>query len=111
MAQILDFNKVKKQYLTIVLPDEKQTKLTLLTPTKKLLTLLSTMLPDDSGDDVPTEEELAALYELSAQLLSRNKTGHKVTADELAELLDFEDLIAFFNAYTAFIESIANTKN
>lgn len=109
MAQILDFNKVKKQYLTIVLPDEKQTKLTLLTPTKKLLTLLSTMLPDT--DDVPTEEDLAALYELSAQLLSRNKTGRKVTADELAELLDFEDLLAFFTAYTGFIESIANSKN
>lgn len=109
MAQILDFNKVKKQYLTIVLPDENQTKLMLMTPTKKLLTALSTMLPDT--EDVPTEEDLAALYELSAQLLSRNKTGRKVTADELAELLDFEDLLAFFTAYTAFIESIANSKN
>ncbi len=109
MGQTLDFNKAKKQYLTIVLPDEKQTRLLLITPTKGLLTALADMLPESA--DVPAEEDLGALYDLCAQIMSRNKAGRKVTAKELEELLDFEDLIIFFNAYTEFIESVSNSKN
>lgn len=110
MAQTLDFNKVKKSYLTITLNDEKQTKLLVMTPTKRLLTELSEMLPDTSGD-MPSEEDLNSLYELTARLMSRNKAGKQVNAADLAEILDFEDLITFFTAYTDFIQSAANVKN
>lgn len=110
MAQVLDFNKVKKNYLTITLNDEKQTKLMIMTPTKKLLTDLMEMLPDSNGE-LPSEEDLSSLYELSARLMSRNKTAKRITAEELEELLDFEDLITFFNAYTDFITATANEKN
>ena len=110
MAQVLDFNKVKKTYLTITLNDEKKTKLLVMTPTKKLLTELSAMLPDNS-DEVPDEEDLNALFELAARLMSRNKAGVHVTGDQLAEILDFEDLIIFFNAYTEFVSAAASEKN
>ena len=110
MTQILDFNKVKKNYFTVTLNDEKKTKLLIMTPTKKLLTELSTMLPDNT-DEIPSEEDLNALYELTARLMNRNKTGVKVTGDQLAEILDFEDLIIFFNAYSEFIAGAANEKN
>lgn len=110
MAQVLDFNKVKKSYLTITLNDEAKTKLLVMTPTKKLLTELSTMLPDDM-DEVPDEEDLNSLYALTARLMSRNKAGIHVTGDQLAEILDFEDLIIFFNAYTEFVSAAASEKN
>lgn len=110
MANTLDFNKVKKNYLTITLNNEEQTKLLVMTPTKRLLSELSNNLPDMSGG-MPSEEDLRALYEFSAQLMSRNKTGRRVTAEELEQILDFEDLIIFFNAYTDFILTTVNEKN
>lgn len=110
MNQVLDFNKVKKNYLTIVLPDEGQTKLFLMSPTKRLLTELTEMLPEDTGE-MPSEEDLEALYGLTARIMSRNKTGKEVTAAELMDCLDFEDLIAFFEAYSTFISNTANQKN
>lgn len=105
----LDFNKVKKNYFTLVLNDENQTKLLLMTPTKKLLTELSEMVPDDV--DNASEEDLTELYNLSARLMSRNKQGIKITGEQLEDILDFEDLIIFMNAYTDFIVSLSNEKN
>lgn len=110
MANTLDFNKVKKNYLTITLNDEEKTKLLVMTPTKRLLAELTDHLPDTSGG-MPSEEDLKALYDFSAQLMSRNKAGRKVTGEELEAVLDFEDLIIFFNAYMDFVLSTVNGKN
>lgn len=110
MAQTLDFNKFKKNYLTIVLPDENKTRLQVMTPTKRLLSELATKLPDTSGG-MPTEEDLNALYEFCAQLMSRNKAAVRITGEQLAECLDFEDLIAFFEIYIEFVNEIASSKN
>jgi hypothetical protein len=111
MAQVLDFTKIKKNYLTIVLPDEGQTRLQVMTPTKKLLSELADSIPEPSDMDTPTEDELDALYTLCARLMSRNKAGIRITGDHLAECLDFEDVLAFFTAYSAFVTSIAESKN
>lgn len=110
MAQTLDFTKIKKNYLPITLNDEKKTKLLVMTPTKKMLTELSAMMPE-SAEEVPGEKDLSALYTLSAKLMSRNKTGTHITGEQLEKILDFEDLIIFFNAYTDFIVETANSKN
>lgn len=110
MTQSLDFNKVKKNYFTIVLNDEKKTRLQVMTPTKGLLMELTTMLPETSGG-MPSEEDLSALYDFAARLMSRNKTGKVVTGEQLAEILDFEDLILFFTAFTDFITELTNEKN
>lgn len=110
MAQTLDFNKLKKEYFTVTLNDENHTRLMLITPTKGLLTEMMSKLPDDI-DGVPGADDLNVLYDLTARLMSRNKTGTIVTGEQLAEILDFEDLIIFFNAYTEFIGSMSNQKN
>lgn len=110
MAKTLDFNKSKKQYLPIILPDADKTKLQLKTPTKGLLTELMTMIPDTTGG-LPSEEDLNQLYEFCATLMSRNKEGKTVTREYLAELLDFEDIIAFFEAYTDFVVEVSGSKN
>lgn len=108
MPQTLDFNKIKKSSLTITLPDDDHTKLLLMTPTKKLLTeLQETYLSDHDT----VGEDLEALYQLTAKLMSRNKAGISVTADQLSELLDSEDIAIFFDAYTDFVKNFANQKN
>lgn len=113
MAQTLDFNKLKKNYLTIVLNDEDKTRLQVMTPTKRLLSELMSLLPDISGlsGDMPTDEDLDALYEFCARLMSRNKAGKKITKEQLAEVLDFEDMIVFFEVYTDFVTEISGSKN
>ena len=110
MAQTLDFNKFKKNYLTIILPDEDKTKLQVMTPTKRLLMELTNILPDIS-EGMPTEEDLNGLYEFCAQLMSRNKAAKKITGEQLAECLDFEDVMAFFDVYTDFVNEVAGSKN
>ena len=110
MAQTLDFNKTKKEYLTIILPDEDKTRIQVMTPTKRLLAEIMTILPDTSGG-MPSEEDLNALYEFCAQLMSRNKAGKKITGEQLAECLDFEDVIAFFETYTDFVTKVSGSKN
>lgn len=107
---VLDFNKIKKNYLTIVLPDEKKTRLQVMTPTKRLLTQLMETLPEMSGD-MPTEENLNTLYDFCARLMSRNKSATVITGEDLAACLDFEDLVAFFETYATFVSEIANSKN
>lgn len=109
MAQ-LDFNKNKKKTITIILPDEKKTRLQVLTPTKALLSELSTRLPE-SKTTIPTDEDLDALYEFCARLMSRNKTATVITGEQLALCLDFEDLIQFLEAYTDFIVELSSSKN
>lgn len=110
MTKTLDFNKTKKNYLTIILPDEEKTRLQVLTPTKRLLAELTNILPDVT-DDMPNEEDLNGLYEFCARLMSRNKAGVKITGEQLAECLDFEDVIAFFETFTDFINEVAGSKN
>lgn len=109
MAKSLDFNKIKKNYLNITLNDENQTKLSVFTPTKILMSELMSNLPDDMSNT--SEEDLAELYDLSARLMSRNKQGITVTGEQLEEILDVEDLVIFFNAYTDFITELMNEKN
>jgi len=109
MAKSLDFNKVKKKYLNITLNDDDQTKLQLMTPLKKQVQELNNMLTDNAAE--PTDEDLAALYELAAGLMSRNKQNYKIEASLLEEILDYEDLVIFFNAYTDFLVEVSTVKN
>ena len=109
MAKSLDFNKVKKKYFTITLNDDDQTKLQVMTPLKKQVAALTELLPDNVAD--PSEEDLATLYELAAGLMSRNKQGYKIEASLLEEILDYEDLCIFFDAFTDFIVEVSSAKN
>lgn len=110
MAKALNFNKVKKQYMTVTLSDEKQTTIMIGTPTKKLMDefiVMGSQLDEATDNNAIMKD----FYELSAKLMSRNKGGVKITREQLEDALDFEDLIIFMNAYTAFIQEISRSKN
>lgn len=109
----LDFNKINKTYLTITLTDGKTYMLT--TPTKRLLNKIlsmdSILKTSDEENTSINEETIDSLYEISAEIMSTNKTNTKVSSEELANLMDIEDLMLFFNTYMSYIEKVTNLKN
>lgn len=110
MAKALDFNTLKKQYLTVTLADEEKTKLMITTPTKAVLDSFLSVKDSLSADGMG-DEAIDELYALVAKLMSHNKTGKKITSDILAECMDFEDIVVFIRAYTDFIAEVTNSKN
>ena len=110
MAKTLDFTALKKQDLTVKLPDEKKTTLLIYTPTKAILdSFLS--LKDNLSDATIGDEAIEELYEIVAKIMSCNKGGVKVAKEEIEELFDFEDVIVFIKAYTDFISEVTSSKN
>lgn len=113
MAKPLNFNNVKKKYLTVTLADENKTTLMIGTPTKAVmddLVLLQESL-DTLSEEETSIEVTNDLYNACARIMSRNKGGIEITKEYLENLFDFEDIIIFFNAYMDFIDEVAGEKN
>ena len=113
MAKTLNFNNVKKQFLTVTLADEKNTILFIGTPTKAImddLTLLQNTMTS-VGDNDSNIEVTDDLYGACARVMSRNKAGIKITKEYLADIFDFEDITIFFNAYMEFVDEVIGSKN
>lgn len=113
MAKTLNFNDVKKRYLTVTLADEKNTTLMIGTPTKAIMDDLEAL---QSGIETFSEDETNAeaiddLFYTCAKIMSRNKGGIKISKEFLEEIFDFEDILIFFNAYIGFVSELANSKN
>lgn len=109
MARSLDFNSMKKKYLTVTLADEANTVLMVGTPTKAVLDRLLSM-KDSLGDEL-TDDAIEELFDICARIMSRNKTGRVITKETVEELFDFEDIIVFIRAYTEFISEVSSAKN
>lgn len=113
MANVLNFNNIKKRYLTITLPDEQKTTLMIGTPTKAImddLILLKSGIETLEEDETNTEA-IDDLYTSCAKVMSRNKGGVKITTEYLSELFDFEDIMIFFNSYMNFLSELTSAKN
>jgi len=113
MAKSINFNNVKKHYLTVELSDEKHTVLMIGTPTKAVMDdlyalrdTLNAVNEDDADIEVTND-----LYNTCAKVMSRNKGGIKITGDYLADIFDYEDIVIFFNAYMGFIDEVLGSKN
>lgn len=109
MAKTLDFNKVKKKFLTVILPDEDMTTLFVLTPTKGIMDEFK--LIQESSTDTNNVEVMDDMFKICAKIMSRNKSNIEVTAEQLGECLDVEDLSIFIQTYSQFLHDIANQKN
>ena len=51
-------------------------------------------------------DALDEVYGVCAELMSRNREGVEVTAEQLAEILDFEDIVVFLQSYGSFVASV-----
>ena len=113
MSKAINFNTIKKRYLTVTLADEKKTTIMIGTPTKAIMDNLFVLQSsfDSLQEDETNVETTDSIYDACAKIMSRNKGGIKITKDYLAEIFDIEDIILFFDAYMDFIDEIANVKN
>jgi len=113
MAKSLNFNMMKKKYLTVTLPGEKEKVLMIGLPTKGIMTSLLTLQSslEMLGEDETDIDAMDMLYESCAKIMSRNKMGIPVDKETLEEALDIEDIIVFFDAYMEFVVEATNQKN
>lgn len=110
---VLNFNKMKKEYLTVTFPDDNTIMVS--TPSKAVMEELMefkgtfSRLKEDSTD----MGVINALYDMCAKVMTNNKGGVSITADYLSKQLDIMDLMTFFNSYMEYIDKIrgANAKN
>lgn len=114
MAKTLDFNVITAPTLPLVMRDERRTEIIVSTPSEMLVEELQALAPELhkilGADDT---ESIKAVYELAAKLISCNRSGLQVTADDLREKykLNLEALIVFYNVYLDFLNEITNAKN
>lgn len=99
----LNFNNIKKTTFDITLPNEEQTKIRLLTPTKTVIAQMqkATSASADESD----------MFEITAKVMSRNKEKINITTKMLEDCLDIEDVMIFFDSYLAYIEEMTQQKN
>lgn len=112
MSNTLDFNKIKKKYLTVTLADENNTTILIGTPTKAIMDdLMSLKTSLKAMTDEADDETMDELYDICAKIMSRNKTNKKIEKEHLENVFDFEDIIIFFNAYMEFVTTLSSEKN
>ena len=119
MAKTLDFNKLNRPTLPMVMCDEKKTTIKVTTPKEELIEELQATLPElQAIMDGKNQEAVDLCYDLAARLISCNTSGLAVCADDLREKYWPKDrimnqlyLVTFYEAYIAFIAEINNAKN
>lgn len=105
----LNFNNIQKQYLIVTLSDKKKTTIMVCNPSKKLLTEITSIdsLIRSIDNDSTGENEIDALYEVCAKVMSRNKGNIKIEKELLEDIFDIEDIMIFFKTYIDFVSSQA----
>lgn len=114
MAKTLDFNALVPPTLPLVMRDEAKTQIDVVAPTEGLVEELQAVAPImESALASKEAEAVPAIYDLAARLISCNRQGQQVTAEDLRGKykLNLEALIFFYNAYIDFIAEIPNAKN
>lgn len=106
----LDFNKLKKTFLNVTFPDEKQTFIMIMMPTKKILEEFVD-LHNVVKNSENQEKVMDAFYGVVAKVMSHNMSGVTITKSFLEEHLDFEDIMIFVKSYTEFVQDITSQKN
>ena len=114
MAKTLDFNIITPPTLPLVMRDEGRTEIVVSTPSEKLVEELQALAPElHKILGVGDAESIKAVYGLAAKLISCNRSGLQVTAEDLRDKykLNLEALIVFYNVYLDFLNEITNAKN
>lgn len=105
----LNFNSITKKHLTVTLNDDKGTVILVQSPTKKVMDCLINM--ERSGHEEKSEEQINELYNVCAEVMSRNVGKVKITKEFLEEIFDFEDIQIFLHGYMEFVSSQTQGKN
>lgn len=114
MAKTLDFNVLVPPTLPLVMRDDRRTEIVVTLPTEGLVEELQNLGPHMTEMLQENESEaIPAIYDLAARLISCNRAGLQVTAEDLRDKyrLNLEALVVFYNVYLDFIGEINKAKN
>ena len=113
----LNLNTYKKRYLSLILNDEKQTKVFITSPTNELRhRLLDYVRQLDqfkgySNLELNETEIVDDLYELCTELINRNKNGIIFEKKQIENMLDYEDINVFLAEYMRYLLGFYTEKN
>lgn len=110
---MFDFNNLNKTvYLEVRLPDEEKTKISVTTPTKRILDKTNKALMEINGVEEGKDNDcVESLYDLAEEILNRNKESIVISKEKVVNLLDIEDVLTFLYSYIEFITKLSNQKN
>ena len=114
MAKTLDFNVIALPTLPLIMRDDRRTEIIVTTPTEGLVEELQAMAPELTKIlESNNTDSIKAVYTLAAKLISCNRSGLMVSAEDLRDKykLNLETLIVFYSVYLDFINEITNAKN
>lgn len=105
-----DFNKIKRTFFNVKLKDG--TVLQVKMPTKNTFGKVQALnaLQDDGNADVA--DVMDTMAAVMADCLSNNLNNQKITAEQIAEEYDIEEMTAFIGEYYGnFVGAIQNNPN
>ena len=103
-----DFNKVNRSFMTTTLKDGR--KLIVKMPMKKTFEKMSALQEVDM-DNMSIDDAMDTLGGLCAEILSHNMTGEKITAQEITDQYDTEEMSALIDKYMEFAGGVKNNPN
>lgn len=103
-----NFNKVKRSFMTVTLKDGR--KLIVKMPMKKTFEKI-TALQEVDVDSMSIDDAMDTLGGLCAEILSHNMTGERVTAKEITDDYDTEEMEALIDAYMEFTTGVKENPN
>lgn len=103
-----DFNKMKRSFMTVTLKDNR--RLIVKMPMKKTFEKI-TALQEMDIDSMSAEDAMDTLGGICAELLSHNMTGERVTAQEITDNYDTEEMEALIDAYMEFAGGVKKNPN
>lgn len=119
MAKTLDFNKLSRPVLPMVMCDEAKTTIKVTSPREALVEELQATLPElQRIMDGKDQESVDLCYDLAARLISCNLADVEVTVEDLRtkfwprdRIINQLYLVEFYKAYVDFIYEINHAKN
>ncbi len=105
---MLDFTKMKKKFMTVKLDEE--TTLYITTPRKKDLKNMFAANGMLTGGEI-SNDDVDLIYDMVAELMSNNKNKKRITADYIAEIFGWDDIVVFLQEYMKFVTGAIAQKN
>lgn len=109
----LNLNTAKRPVFTLTMMDDAETTLHVKVPDMDMFKEIQSMSSelDALSDDSPEAED--AIYDITARILSCNREGLTVTAEELRGKykMGLEEVLLVYGSYADFLTDIVKEKN
>lgn len=94
-----DFNKIKRSFMNVTLKDGRKFQVKM--PMKRTFEKI-TALQNMDEENTAADEAFDTIAELTAEIISHNLKNERVTAQEIGDAYDLEEMQAFITEYYNF---------